>query len=82
MFALTTNVSDKSLILLVLADMDPVGNTGVLGGGGGEGGNARALIPTICGTSFVDFGIGAVALFKIKHINLFAYGFMKLHSIV
>jgi len=28
MFALTTNVSDKSLILLDLADRDPVGNTG------------------------------------------------------
>jgi hypothetical protein len=32
MFALTTNVSDKSLILLDLADRDPVGNTGVRGG--------------------------------------------------
>jgi hypothetical protein len=32
MFALTTNVSDKSLILLDLADRDPEGNTGVRGG--------------------------------------------------
>jgi len=31
MFALTTNVSDKPLILLDLADRDPVGNTGVRG---------------------------------------------------
>jgi hypothetical protein len=39
-----------------------------------RGENASAIIPTICGTSFVDFGIVAVALFKIKHVNLFANG--------
>jgi hypothetical protein len=74
-------VTDTSLLLLDLADRDPVGNTGVRGGDEEGRGNASALIPTICGTSFVDFGIVAVAPFKIKHINLFAYGLTALHSV-
>jgi hypothetical protein len=81
MFALTTNVSDKSLIILDLADRDPVGNMGVRGGVEEERGeNASALIPTICGTFFVDFCIVAVAIFKIKYINPFAKGVTALHS--
>jgi len=47
-----------------------------------RGENASALIPTICGTSFLDFDIVAVALFKLKHINLFASGVIALHSSV
>jgi len=44
-----------------------------------RGGKASALIPTSCGTSFVDFSIVSVALFKIKHINLFANCVIVLH---